>query len=72
MLADVAGSIHGAHERLAPQVSSDLMDDVTGQLPDSWLEQAPGLDSPAAVRTAYREHLIARASSTAWLPGGPR
>jgi HipA-like protein len=72
VLADVAGSIHEAHERLAPRVGADLMDDVTDQVPDSWLEQAPGLDSPAAVRTAYREHLLARVSSTAWLPGGAR
>jgi hypothetical protein len=66
----VAGSVADAHERLAPQVTADLLDEVAGQVPDAWLEQAPGLDSPGAVRAAYREHLLARVGSTTWLPGG--
>ena len=70
VLADVAGDVRGAHERLAPLVTAALLDDVTAQVPDAWLEPAPGLDTPAAVRTAYAEHLLARLGSSAWLPGG--
>ena len=42
------------------------------QVPDDWLEQAPDLGSPTAVRAAYRDHLLARVGSGAWLPGGAR
>jgi len=72
VLADVAGSVAQAHERLAPQVTPALLDEVAAQVPDAWLEEALGLDSPAAVRTAYSEHLLARVGSAAWLPGGAR
>lgn len=70
VLADVAGNPGSAHARLSPLVTPELVDEVTAQVPDEWLEPAPGLDSPDAVREAYREHLLARASSTAWVPGG--
>jgi hypothetical protein len=47
--------------------------EVVAQVPDLWLEQAPGLDTPAAVRAAYVEHLLARAASpAAWLPEAAR
>jgi hypothetical protein len=70
VLADVAGNPREAHARLSPLVTPELVEEVTAQVPDAWLEPAPGLDSPDAVREAYREHLLARASSTAWVPGG--
>jgi len=48
-----------------------LLATVVAGVPDSWLETAPGLDSPGAVRAAYVEHLRARATSpAAWIPGG--
>lgn len=72
VLADVAGSVVQAHDRLAPQVTAGLLDEVAAQVPDAWLEEAPGLGSPDAVRTAYREHLLARLGATTWLPGGAR
>jgi hypothetical protein len=70
VLADVAGDLRGAHARLSPLVTPEVVDEVAAQVPDAWLEAAPGLGSPDAVRVAYREHLLARASSDAWLPGG--
>jgi hypothetical protein len=69
VLRDVAGQPAASHERLAPLVTPQLLEGVLAQVPDLWLEQAPGLDSPGAVRTAYVEHLTARAASpAAWLP----
>ena len=71
VLRDVASDVRAAHERLAPQVTDALLRDVTAAVPDEWLEPAPGLDDAEAVRTAYREHLLARvANPAAWLPGG--
>ena len=71
VLRDVAADPAGAHERLAPLLTPELLDSVTALVPDEWLEPAPGLDSPDALRAAYREHFQARvANPSAWLPGG--
>ena len=70
VLVDVAGNLRAAHEKLTSLVSAELLDEVTDQVPDLWLELTPSLDSPTAVRAAYRDHLLARVASTAWVPGG--
>jgi len=71
VLRDVASSPAAAHDRLAGKVTGSLLDEVTGAVPDEWLQPAPGLPDPSAVRTAYREHLLARLENPgAWLPGG--
>jgi hypothetical protein len=71
VLRDIASSPTTAHERLAAKVDATLLDDVVGAVPDEWLEPAPGLEDPQAVRTAYRDHLLARLENhAAWLPGG--
>ena len=70
VLVDVAGNLGAAHEKLTSLVSEELLDEVTDQVPDLWLEQTPSLGSPAAARAAYRDHLLARVASTAWVPGG--
>jgi hypothetical protein len=73
VLRDVAGDPADSHARLAPRLTDDLLADVVAQVPDAWLEQAPGLDTPDAVRAAYVEHLAVRAANpTAWLPEVPR
>lgn len=69
VLRDVASSTAAAHERLSPSITAELLAGVVDTVPDGWLEQAPGLDTPAAVRAAYVEHLLARvANPKAWLP----
>jgi hypothetical protein len=71
VLRDVAGDVGDAHARLAPLVTSDLLDAVVSQVPSEWLEPAPGLADAAAVRAAYVDHLRARVDQpSAWLPGG--
>ncbi|SDO97754.1 hypothetical protein SAMN04489867_1082 [Pedococcus dokdonensis] len=70
VLRDVGSSPGAAHERHAHTLSRDLLTDVVEGVPEVWLEPAPGLDTPAALRTAYVEHLLARvARPQAWLPG---
>ncbi|NYG08450.1 hypothetical protein BJ986_002937 [Phycicoccus badiiscoriae] len=69
VLRDVASSPGAAHERLSPGITSDLLRRVVDAVPDGWLEQAPGLENPEAVRAAYVDHLLARlANPSAWLP----
>lgn len=73
VLLDVAGDVAAAHAELAPRVDETLLEEVLAQVPDPWLEPAPGLADPGAVRAAYRENLLARvANPAAWLPGAAR
>ena len=54
---------------LRTRVTPDLLDDVLAQVPDEWLEPAPGAPDPTALREGYRAHLTARlAAADAWLP----
>jgi hypothetical protein len=63
--ADVAA----VDSALASQVTRELLEDVTAQVPDEWLEPVPGAETPAAVRSAYVEFLLARVGDgRAWLP----
>ncbi|MFF4340024.1 HipA family kinase [Kitasatospora sp. NPDC001540] len=60
-----------ADAALAPLVTPELLGEVAALVPDAWLADEPGFDSPAAVREAYVRHLAARvAHSAAWLPEG--
>ncbi len=69
VLTQVTGDLREAHERMAPRVTGDLLDGVLGLVPDQWLEEAPGLTGPAAVRAAYTEHLLGRLDAVdSWLP----
>jgi hypothetical protein len=69
VLRDVASSPAAAHERLSPSLTAGFLAPILDAVPDAWLEQAPGLDTPDAVRAAYVEHLLARvANPSAWLP----
>ncbi|MEI2775737.1 MAG: HipA family kinase [Tetrasphaera sp.] len=70
VLAGIAAPLDAAHERLAPRLP-ELVDDVLDAIPDDWLEPTEWLADPAALRAAYREHLLARIQRPgAWLPGG--
>ena len=70
LLLPAARHVGAAHDDLAPRAAAHL-DAVLDQVPTEWLEATDWLPDPAAVRTAYREHLLARLRSpAAWLPGG--
>jgi hypothetical protein len=61
--------ISDADDELAPLITRGLLVDVLEQVPDEWLEPAPGLDTAAVVRAAYVEYLLARvAGHRSWLP----
>ncbi|MDQ0936078.1 HipA family kinase [Streptomyces turgidiscabies] len=61
-LAPFAPDIASAAAELAPLVTEELLAEVTAQIPDEWLADEPGFDSPDALRRAYAEPLLARAA----------
>ncbi|TWP37212.1 HipA family kinase [Leekyejoonella antrihumi] len=72
IMRGVAKGLSETHERLSTHVTTALLEDVVGLVPDDWLEPAAGLDDPTAVRTAYVDNLVARlAAPQAWLPRDP-
>jgi hypothetical protein len=61
-VADVDGE-------LAPQVTRELLTEVTALVPDGWLEPVPGAATPDALRAAYVDFLLARVEGErVWLP----
>ncbi|MDT0573281.1 hypothetical protein RM704_38475 [Streptomyces sp. DSM 3412] len=61
-LARFGPDVAAAAAALAPLVTEDLLDEVTAEIPDVWLIDEPGFDSPDALRRAYAEPLLARAA----------
>ena len=56
-------------DAMAAAVDRALLEQVTALVPDEWLEDEPGFDSAAQLRTAYVEHLLARvAAREVWQP----
>ena len=52
-----------------PRVDPAVLTEVLAQVPDEWLETAPGRPDPAEVRAGYLDYLLARlADRSAWLP----
>jgi len=75
MTAHALGAFHpdlgAADAELAPRVTEALLREVVGLVPDEWLADEPGFESPGQLRDAYTAHLAARAAnSRAWLPEG--
>ncbi|MEV4475695.1 HipA family kinase [Nonomuraea sp. NPDC049504] len=71
VLAPFAGDVGRAGVDLAGRIDHDLLESVTALVPDEWLAGEPGFDSPAAVRSAYVEHLLERAHGPrGWLVAG--
>ncbi|HET8598916.1 MAG TPA: HipA family kinase [Segeticoccus sp.] len=69
VLRDVATEVEALDSTLSQQVSEALLHEVVAQVPEDWLEPAPGLDDPGAVRSAYVDNLLARlAGGRPWLP----
>jgi hypothetical protein len=61
-LAPFAPDVAAAAAELAPQVTEELLADVTAQIPDAWLTGEPGFDTPDDLRQAYARPLLARAA----------
>lgn len=65
----VAEGARGTHERLTQLVTPELVKQVVSLVPDEWLEPGLDLDSPADVRAAYVDNLLARlANPQPWSP----
>lgn len=60
-LAPFAPDVASAAAELAPRVTGELLADCAAEIPDAWLLDEPGFDSPDALRHAYTEVLSARA-----------
>jgi hypothetical protein len=69
VLSDFVDSVAGVAPGLARQVDRDLLVDVLEDVPDAWLEPAPGAAEPPQLRSAYVDHLVARLQAVdVWLP----
>ncbi|MFE5211501.1 HipA family kinase [Streptomyces sp. NPDC056600] len=61
-LARFSPDVAAAAAELAPLVTEELLAEVTSRIPESWLPDEPGFDSPDALRRAYARPLLARAA----------
>lgn len=62
VLKPFAPDLAGAAADLAPRVTEDLLAEVTAEIPDAWLADEPGFESPDALRRTYARPLLARAA----------
>ena len=68
-LGGCAPEVAAADAALAPLVTEELLTEVVALIPDEWLPDEPGFDSPEDQRAAYTTHLTARAARSAeWIP----
>ncbi|MCH0540997.1 hypothetical protein I3F58_15745 [Streptomyces sp. MUM 203J] len=63
VLATFGPDVAAAAAELAPLVTEELLTEVASDVPDAWLADEPGFDSPDAVRQAYVAALLPRAVS---------
>ncbi|MEV6167490.1 HipA family kinase [Streptomyces sp. NPDC051954] len=61
-LVSFAPDVRAAAAELAPLVTADLVAEVTASIPEVWLTDEPGFESPDALRRAYAQPLVARAA----------
>ncbi|MDN3027650.1 HipA family kinase [Streptomyces sp. S.PB5] len=62
-LARFRPDIVAAAADLAPLVTEDLLAEATAEIPDVWLADEPGFDTPDELRRAYARPLLARAAA---------
>lgn len=64
-----AAEAQGQHDELAARLTAGVLQEVLAEVPDEWLEPAPGAETPDALRERYADYLLARLrSSASWLP----
>ncbi|QXJ24933.1 aminotransferase class I and II [Actinomadura graeca] len=69
VLTPYATELEAAEAQLAPKITESLLREVTGLVPDRWLEGEPGFADPAALRDGYLDILLPRAGKPRdWLP----
>ncbi|MFF1718266.1 HipA family kinase [Streptomyces sviceus] len=62
VLKPFAPDLATAAAELAPRVTEDLLAEVTAEIPDAWLADEPGFESPDELRRTYARPLLARAA----------
>ncbi|MFF7178827.1 HipA family kinase [Streptomyces sp. NPDC008121] len=62
-LAPFGPDVASAAAELAPLVTRELLHEVAADVPDEWLLDEPGFETPDALRRAYVEALLPRAAS---------
>lgn len=62
-LKTFAPDVAAAAADLAPRLTEELLDEVTARIPDVWLVDEPGFDTPDELRRAYARPLLARAAT---------
>ena len=68
VLARQAGHLPAVDDEVSALLGRTTFAETLAEVPDSWLEPVPGAPTPAAVREAYVEFLVARLSTRQWLP----
>jgi hypothetical protein len=69
VLLPAAGPLAEADETLVPGVTPEGVQAATAAVPDEWLVDEPGFDTPDDVRAAYVEVLLQRLEQrSAWVP----
>ncbi len=67
VLLPLSGPVPQTDTALAPLLSRETLRGVVGLVPDEWLRDEPGFESPQEVRSAYVDYLSARlAEPRAW------
>jgi hypothetical protein len=67
VLLPLSGSVPQADASLTPLLSQEALRSVVKLVPDKWLRDEPGFESPQEVRSAYVDYLSARlAEPRAW------
>ncbi|WP_449348566.1 HipA family kinase [Streptomyces shaanxiensis] len=63
VLKPFAPDVAAAAAALAPRVTEGLLAEVTAEIPDAWLADEPGFDTPDELRRAYARPLLLRAAA---------
>jgi hypothetical protein len=68
VLLPFAGPLPAAAERLAPRLTSELLDAIVEAIPDDWLPDDPVVGGADGQRRAYVDYIVTRlAASTTWV-----
>ncbi|HEU5333728.1 MAG TPA: HipA family kinase [Actinocrinis sp.] len=69
VLLPFAPDVAGADAGLAPLVTAEAVDAALALVPDEWLAEEPGFETPDGVRAAFRDWFAARLGARdGWLP----
>ncbi|MFE1173846.1 HipA family kinase [Streptomyces sp. NPDC058773] len=60
VLATFGPDLASAADEFAPQITEELLTEIAAEVPDEWLADEPGFDSPDLLRQAYVRTLLAR------------